>query len=353
MEKNFYEILNLDEKLIPYFLKTDQVRDIENGSDYRNQKIKEAYEEQIKEMKVEYNKRLEKLKREKELKIGAKKLVIEKKYTSKKVREANQRAIEEEEQKFKEKLIELKGEYELKMQELDVVYESVKTEELRQKYNNSINNPDEKKTYIEYMRGITTQIENEIKKKQIEERYSKADKYNPELIKTISDGQYKGQKLVLRENLNNPAIISLKDERNIKIKQTGILHFANFMGCKSYVNEYQIVRYVHNQQKVDTVYTILNLPELGFNKDTNKPANPKYYDCVVNKLLSEETIEGSKYNKGYIGLVEKDRCGYDITIDKKMSEEEQENLTAIMIVKKRKEIINQLKNNKQKKGEDR
>ena len=109
----------------------------------------------------------------------------------------------------------------------------------------------------------------------------------------------------------------------------------------------------NNTDKVDKIYTILDVPKLGFNKKTGKLVNSQYYDCVVNKLLSEETIEGSKYNGGYIGLVEKKQNGYDITIDKKLSEEEQENLTAIMIIKERKERINQIKNTKQKKGEDR
>lgn len=353
MKRNFYEILNLDEKLIPYFLRTDQLGDIENGPEYRNQKIRELYETQSKKIKEHYQAEFEKLKNEKETSIsmGMKKLVIKSKYTPKKVKEANERAIEEEQQKFRKRAMQIKQKYQLKIAELDAAYECVKTEELRQKYNKSIDNPQEEKLYIEYMREIIGNIKQEIKEKQNKERYSKAEKYNPELIKTINKGKNQGKKLVARESSKDPVIISLDDERKIKIKCTGTIHFANLLGCQSYVNEYQIERVVDNQPKVDTVYTMLDLPKLGFNKNTGKPSNLQYYNCVTNKLLSEEAIEGSKYNGGYIGLVEKNENGYDITIDKKLSEEEEENLTAVMILNAREEKRKNI--SRQRKGEDR
>lgn len=353
MGKNFYEILNLDEKLLPYFLKNNKFEDIENGTEYRDEKIKEAYEIQRRKNELEYQEKLEKLRKDKELKIGAKKLIMEKKYTSRKVKEANQRGIESEEEKFREKVIILNGEYELIFKELNFAYENVKTEELRHKYNESIENQSEQKTYIEYMRGISEEIEKEIKEKQIREKYSKVYNYNPELIKTISDGPLKGEKLVIKDTSNNSPIKNLNDARNLKIKQTGTIRFANFMGCESFINEYLIWRTINDEPKVDKVFTNLDFCKLELNNETGKPQNQQYYDCVINKLLSEDAIKGSKHNGGYIGLVEKSENGYDITIDKKLSEEEQENLTAIMIIKNRKEILNKVKNEKNRKGEDR
>ena len=352
MKRNFYEILNLDERLLPYFLEDNQGNeDIENISKYRDEKIRSAYEEQRKKLEQEYNEKLKKIESERDFNIGVKKLLIRMRNVAKKVIEANKKGIEKEERDFNATVIELNGEYELKFQELDFAYENIKTEELRQKYNQTLQSQSEVKSHAEYIKQITDEIESEIKTKQIEKRYSKVGNYDPELIKTISDGISKGEKLVLRKSSKDPVTISLKDERNTTIKQTGRVLFANFMECESYVNEYQIVRYVDNQQKVDTVYTILDLPKLGFNKNTGRPLNPQYYNCVTNKLLSGDAIEGSKHNGGYIGLVEKDDYGYDITIDKKLSKEEEENLTAVMILKEREEKRKNISG--QRKGDDR
>ena len=119
---------------------------------------------------------------------------------AKKVIEANKKGIEKEERDFNATVIELNGEYELKFQELDFAYENIKTEELRQKYNQTLQSQSEVKSHAEYIKQITDEIESEIKTKQIEKRYSKVGNYDPELIKTISDGISKGEKLVLRKS---------------------------------------------------------------------------------------------------------------------------------------------------------
>ena len=62
MKRNFYEILNLDERLLPYFLEDNQgIEDIENISKYRDEKIRSAYEEQRKKLEQEYNEKLKKI----------------------------------------------------------------------------------------------------------------------------------------------------------------------------------------------------------------------------------------------------------------------------------------------------
>ena len=78
---------------------------------------------------------------------------------------------------------------------------------------------------------------------------------------------------------------------------------------------------------------------LKVDEKTGIPINPDYYDCFVNKLLAEETIEGSKYNGGFIAGIERDQEGnYYITIEKEhLSPKEQEQLTAIMMIMKQKE----------------
>lgn len=352
MKRNFYEILNLEERIIPYFLNNSQgIGDIEKSSNNKDEKIRAAYEEERKRLENEYNEKLKKLKSEKDFNIGVKNLFIRMKNVANKAREANKRAAEQKESDFKADVIELDAEFKVKFQELEFAFNNVKTEELRQKYNETLQDSSKESSSLEHIEQIISEIESEMKTKQIENTYSKARNYTPELIKTINKGIYIGEKLAVRISSKNPVTVSLRDGRNTSIKHTGTVRFVNLMECESYVNEYQIVRYVDNQQKVDTVYTMLDLPKLGFNKNTGKPSNLQYYNCVTNKLLSEEAIEGSKYNGGYIGLVEKNETGYDITIDKKLSEEEKENLTAVMILKQREDKRKNISG--QRKGEDR
>ena len=92
----------------------------------------------------------------------------------------------------------------------------------------------------------------------------------------------------------------LREDKEIILRKTGEINFLNSIGNYSaYINEYEISRNINGEKKVDTIYTNLSLPELSINKKSGKPVNEKYYNCVVNKLLAEDTIEGSKYNGGY------------------------------------------------------
>ena len=91
---------------------------------------------------------------------------------------------------------------------------------------------------------------------------------------------------------------------------------------------------------------------MSFDEETGKPDNPEYYDCVVNELLSEDSIEGSKYNGGYIGNVERAKDGkYTSTLDRKeLNAEEQEMLTAVMLLKDREDIISKKSRKNRKEG---
>ena len=104
-----------------------------------------------------------------------------------------------------------------------------------------------------------------------------------------------------------------------------------------YIDEYEIRRIIEGEERVDIVYTHLSLPSLKIQEETGKPINDDYYDCVVNKLLSEEMIKGSKYNSGYIGQIEQDKKGnYYTTLDKgKLNAREQEMLSAVMMMQQR------------------
>lgn len=208
-------------------------------------------------------------------------------------------------------------------------YELIATEEKRETYNKSLDEKEEN-------------ANKNIHRKKIETIYSKKKQYDRNLIQTIEKGKLLGEKLVVRKKAEKSAYIVLENEQegyDILIRRTAEIAFKNATNVNSYVNEYEIIKKLEGEDKVDIIYTMLSLPELGIDKDTDKPVNPRYYECVVNKLLSEDTIEGSKHNGGYIGMIEKTEDGdYDITLDKEeLNQIEQENLTAVMIMKEREE----------------
>lgn len=216
-------------------------------------------------------------------------------------------------------------------------------------YYKLIENSKNRKLYNAYLDEKEKAIEKAIREKIIEEKYSRKDQYDKNLIKTVERGKFLGEKLVIKKETNNPETIFLQDDRDMKLKKIAEVMFRNATGVyNSYVNEYELIRMIEGEEKVDKIYTNLSLPELAISKNTGKPVNSEYYNCVVNELLTEEAIEGSKYNGGYIGTVERNKYGnYESTLkNKKLNVSEQENLTAVLIIKEKEEKEEKEKNNK-------
>lgn len=200
--------------------------------------------------------------------------------------------------------------------------------------------------------------ENEIQKHKLEKNYiERRYKHKPDysLIKTISSGRLAGKKLVVRKSTKNSLKIKLTEE--MVIKKTAEIQYRNATGVyDSYVNEYNLK--IGNEEHI--IYTNLALNSLEINPKTGKPYNPKYHKVVTEELFSDMLIEGSKYNDGYIGMVEKDENKeYTTTLaNKKMNPDEAEKRAAVAIVAERKEKLNKIKFEKKekkrhKKGEER
>ena len=184
----------------------------------------------------------------------------------------------------------------------------------------------------------------EIERKKInKEKYSKIDQLDFKMIGTVKEGKNKGRKLVAKTENRNPQVVDLNDSRKIKISKTGEIIFKNSVLLCNSVNEYLISRIINGKEKKDKIYTNLSLPSLTED-------NLDYYNCVVNEMLSEDVIEVvTKYNGGYIGMIEKDEAsgGYKATIrDKSLNTEEQEIFAAVMI------NLENEKNKENKKQED-
>lgn len=175
------------------------------------------------------------------------------------------------------------------------------------------------------------------KEQEIESEYSHISEYDPNLIANKDEvgGQFLNNKLITRkESEDTEYLVPDMENRKLRILKIAEIIFQNSFGHSSHVNEYQITREINGQEKIDIIYTKLNLRYLQV-----KSIDPNCYNCVVNQLLAEDTIEGSKHNGGYIGEVKQDREGnYNITLkQEELSLKEQEQLTAVMIVEKMKE----------------
>lgn len=224
-----------------------------------------------------------------------------------------------------------KKKIELAIAEIKENYELIKTPEKRKKYNEQLDKEEQEEI-------------RKIKEQEIKNKYSHASEYDSNLIDTEKDKKGKSlrRKMVAKRDIQSSEIFSFQDKANrgLKIRKTAEIIFRNCTGTyNSYINEYEIVRLLNEGEKKDIVYTNLSIIDLSIDKKTGKPLNPDYYDCVVNRLLSEDMIAGSKYNDGYIGMVEKNKKGkYNITLEeKKLSPTEQEMLTAVMFINEERE----------------
>jgi len=176
-----------------------------------------------------------------------------------------------------------------------------------------------------------------VKKEDLKQKFSHVDEYNPNLIANAKkDDAIIEQKMVIRKQVNgNEYFLDDIEKRKLRIQQTGRIVFKNYQGIVITIDEYKVTRGMQGKEISDTIYADLTIPELSINKSNGQKINEEYYNCVVNKLLSEDTIEGSQFNSGYIGEVERNQEGkYDITLDKgPLNIREQEKLTAILEVR--------------------
>lgn len=416
--KNYYEILGIDENIINYILVGENgTYDIKKmkrrGTESKKEIIKKAYETKKENIVREFNKEIAIIKTGKSISNNSKNLIVMEKSIEKltkdfkdamqeismayetlrdeKLREIyndelrrksenrERPLIGETAYKFfniserklkthsdsendafiKEEFNKKMTDYQLAAKEENISYErKQKIETLISKakeFYERIATAEKREIYNKELDEKEAEVNKNIHRKEIEVKYSKNKQYDKNLIKTIEQGKFLGEKLVVRKETKKSGYIILPKSQegyNILIRRTAEIAFKNATNINSYVNEYEIIKEMEGEDKVDTIYTMLSLPELGIDEETGKPVNPRYYECVVNKLLAEDTIEGSKYNGGYIGMIEKTEDGdYDITLDKeKLNQIEQENLTAVMILKEREENSNK-KEKEEKEGE--
>ncbi len=204
-----------------------------------------------------------------------------------------------------------KNQLELIIQQIEEAYDTVSTEEKRKQYR------------TEEQTKQTVQ-KRKLDEEQIKRKYSHISEYNRNSLEgTFSNKNHPKMIVVRKEVLSNEIPYPDEQNRNLRVRKTGRIEFTNWMGGQLYVDELEVRREIEGKEKVDTIYTNLSVPDLDVDMNTGVPANPDYYNCFTNKLLAEDTIQGSKYNEGFIGGIEKDTDGnYYITLEKQQKEEE-------------------------------
>lgn len=187
-----------------------------------------------------------------------------------------------------------------------------------------ISNSDNRTKYSEYLDY-----------EELKEKYSKVSQFKPDLIFSDDSSKY----YIYSEKTKKSEELLLKD--NMSIKKVSTLVFKNSTGVmNSYINQYKVKRNVGNNEIIDYIYSDLDFQRLDIDENTGLPIDSEYYNCVVNELLSEEMLKASKFNSGYIGLVESTNDGnkgvkYRTTLqDKDLAQTEQEYLAAVMIYEK-------------------
>lgn len=211
----------------------------------------------------------------------------------------------------------------LKINQIKESYNLIKTADRRKRYNEKLDLEAEARRI-------------RLRKEEIRSKYSHEKEMEPSLIYTNKNSAKAIKKI--ENKASSIYFLMDKQGREIILKRTAEIIYRNSTQVyEGYVDEYELKRNINGVEKIDKVYTNILLRELSFNKETGKPENPEYYDCVVNELLSEDIIEGAKYNGGYIGNIERTKDEkYTITLDRKeLNAEEQEMLTAVMLLKDR------------------
>lgn len=210
-----------------------------------------------------------------------------------------------------------------KILETKSAYEMLKTSERRKEYAN--------------------REEKSKKEKNVEERYSHVSEYKSEFIydkEDLKSKSIKDKRIEREEKISEECVFIDKDNRELRIRQIGRINFQNWSIVNNvFINEYEVKREIDGEEKIDIVYINLDIEDfeknIAIDKNTGRLVNPDYYDCIANELLAEETIEGSKYNGGFLGGIIKDKNGeYHITLaDEKLPPAEKEQMTAVMILK--------------------
>lgn len=182
-----------------------------------------------------------------------------------------------------------------KIAKIDQAYEQIRTKDAREEYNMKLDKEKE-------------QEQEKLRQSQLKKKYKvKANPNNVHQVAYRATTQTKQDNLEKNATQNLPINLIRKDGTQISLERIGLLAYRMKHGITGKIEQYRIMRTILGQQKCDERYVNINRAALSINPTTGEIKNKKYYEFVANELLSEDSIEGAKYNQGYLGEVLKEK----------------------------------------------
>ncbi len=203
------------------------------------------------------------------------------------------------------KIAMLEGEIE----RVESAYAKVATKELRKAYDTELDK-------------LERQANERIRQSELRRKYKILKSNNPKimrlanstsvrLIKYTSFDISEKEKIKQEKDKKRKLSVTLvrEDGTPVTVERIGELTYQNAFNQVAKIDAYRITRTVDGEKKWDVRYTNLNMVDLSRNPKTGELQNEEYHDFVANAFLSEDSIEGTGYNDGYLGQALMDKDG--------------------------------------------
>ena len=188
-------------------------------------------------------------------------------------------------------------------------YNKVATKELRKAYDTELDK-------------LERQANERIRQSELRRNYKILQPNNPKIMRLANSTSVRLIKYTSFEISEKERIKQEKDKKRklsvtlvredgtpVTVERIGELTYQNAFNQVARIDAYRITRTVDGEKKWDVRYTNLNMVDLSRNPKTGELQNEEYHDFVANVFLSEDSIEGTGYNDGYLGQALKDKDG--------------------------------------------
>ena len=179
---------------------------------------------------------------------------------------------------------------------------------------NKVATREARKAYDLELNQIEEQANERIRQSDLRKKYSIAKYYNSNSIQQVG---YKSLEITEKERIkqekekkrNLSVVLVREDGTEVTVERIGMLGYKTSDIGTGMLDAYRITRTVDGEKKWDVRYTNLNMIDLSRNPKTGELQDKDYYDFIANVFLSEDSIEGTGYNAGYLGQALKDKDG--------------------------------------------
>lgn len=184
----------------------------------------------------------------------------------------------------------------------NIALREYKIEQILSAYN-QIATKEKRRAYQKRLKGLRENESSTARDQELKEKYQVPYKDN-NLIRQVVWESFDNPN---REN--NQIEILREDGTKVTIEQIGRIAYRNFQNIMGEVTAYRIDRKLDGKEKRDICYSNLSFPDLYQDPTTGEFENEEYYQFVANAFLSDDNIDGSRFNKGYLGRVNREQDG--------------------------------------------